>query len=121
MFILRIDQLIFKGSDNHTVGYRRNALRFLTGSDAKDDKYDISQVISANSGNFKWVVADTYENALLIMRDQLTNYIGTISWLNADLNDFYFTELHTEDSNGQFWAPCKSFGYTYRVSDLKRS
>ena len=117
MFILKVGSIIFKGSDNHTVGYRNKVIEYLTGGGDANVGYDITKKM--DDGTFKWVVAETFDEAIEKMCEQLKADIGRVSWLNPDLNDFYFTACCEETAaNGQFWPPTSgNHKGRYRISD----
>lgn len=116
MVILKLSNIIFRGSDDHTVGYRKKVVEYLAPDKEKDDKFDI--VRPMREGQFKWVADSTFQGALELMRKQVASHLSTISWLKANLNDFYFDIVYENVENGLFWTPSTSNGRSYRVSDL---
>ena len=117
MIILRLNSIAFRGSDDHTVGYRKKVLEFLSTDKENDSQFDI--IREMREGQFKWVADSTFPGALELMRKQIAAHLNTISWLKADLNDFYFDIEYENVENGMFWVPNVSDGRRYRVSDLK--
>ena len=117
MFIVKVSNIIFKGNDSHTVGYRNKAIEYLTGDRNAQVGYDV--VKKMEDGTVKWVAAETFEDAIKKMSIQLKNDIGRVSWLKADLDDFYFTACCEEiAADGQFWPPSSTNPKgRYRVSD----
>lgn len=118
MIVLKITTLGFEGSDDHTVGYRRKVTQYLLGAGAMPSTLSFEKDMSSND-NFKMSVGERIEDARENMRAQVAHHLSTISWLNADLNDFYFEAVHSEVKDGLFLFPSGKGTRAYRVSDGK--
>jgi len=94
----------------YEVGYHDAALELLGHKEVK----------KVGEGNFKYIVADSFEEAKEIMRRQIADYLKRVNWLNANLDDFWFSELHSEIEDGLCWSPSATYCHKYRVSDLKK-
>ena len=90
MVILKLNELGYTEKSSHSVGYSRTMIQFLSGG------------------------------TMELMRKQIAGYISKISWLNADLNDLYFTELHSDVKGGYFWRPSGTFCMCYSVATGER-
>ena len=117
MIVLEISSIIFRGSDDHTVGYRKKVFEYLSGNKENDNCTNIER--SMRDVPYKMVVAATREEAYRIMRKQVADTILAAAWMNPNLNDFYFDVLYADIKDGLFWRPAASDGKLYRVSDLK--
>ena len=117
MFILKMTCLGFRGTEDHTVGYRRKAAQLL-GHTPPPAALSFSMDTN-NSHDFKLAVGDTVGEALEIIRGQVAKHIGTIGWLNADLNDFFFEVATSDVKDGLFWSPGGRGTRAYRVSDCE--
>lgn len=115
MVILKLNELGYMEKSSHSVGYSRVMIQFLSGGTMeKRESYPI------NEGTFKWVIANNHAEAVELMRKQIAEYISKISWLNADLNDLYFTELHSGVEGGYFWRPNGTYCAHYSVATGER-
>jgi len=117
MVICKLTCIGFKGSDDHTVGYRKKATQFLTGSSEPSIQFDIERDIEDKNGNFKLTVGERVEDARETMRQQLAQYIGTVSYLEANLDDFYFEVVTSDVKDGMFWLPGGQGTRQYLVSN----
>lgn len=120
MVIIKATQLGFSPNSNHTVGYARSACNFINGgsTNAEGNFYE-DATTSELSGTFQLVVAEDFTKGIEIMRAQIADYLSGISWLNANLDDFFFTEAHSDIENNLCWQPNGTYCHIYRVSDLK--
>ena len=129
MVILKLKTLGYiPNPDKHTVRYKENLIRFLSGDGRGEDQ---RTDFAVNEGTCKWVIAPTFEIAIELMRSQVADYVSKVGWLFADLNDIYFTESHSDvelnfnlcDSKseavdrGYFWTPCGTHCDKHRLSD----
>lgn len=116
MIVLKLNELGYIEKSSHSVGYSKTAIQFLSaGTMERRETYPI------NDGTFKWVIAETHEEAVKLMREQVANYISKISWLKADLNDFFFTELHSDVKDGLFWRPNGTYCFKYNLGNGAKS
>lgn len=109
--IMKCSELGFKKKGSHTCEYAERMLNWINPSTSGSSTRYIE-------GTFKWVVADTYDEALKLMQNQIIDYVSRISWLKADINDLWFYVMHDEVKDGMFWKPCGSYCTYYRLSDL---
>lgn len=112
MIIMRCSEVGFKKKGTHTCEYADRMMNWIGGG--KD-----ATRTGNTEGTFKWVVADSYKEALVIMQKQVLDYVSNIGWLKADPEDLWFYVQHEEVKDGMFWKPCSSYCLYYRLSDLR--
>lgn len=116
MFIATITRIGFVENDDQTIGFQRRC-KINLGMNVEDGfgkKY-----CKVDSGSFKMVVKESFEDCLEHMQNTLQKRILRII-PNADLSDLYFTMAYQEtNSYGEFWNPSGNDLKRYRLSDLE--
>lgn len=107
MIVMRIGRLGFKRHGDMTLNQYETYKSFLGGEESR----------YINDGTFMYVIANSFEEALDKLHKQAADYVGNIGWLKANLDDFYFTEMHSDVGNGLFWLPNSTYCQEYRLSD----
>ncbi len=117
--IAKASELGFIPNEDMTLKYIKNASSFIT-TNTENEGQDITRPVYTQEleGNFKWVAADTLEEATKWLQQQFIEYLASISWLEANPEDFYFRVVYSEVECGFFWKPGTS-GRKYRLSDLE--
>ena len=116
MFIANITRFGFVENDNQTVGFQK-ICKMNFGMNVEDGfgkKY-----CKVDSGSFKMVVKESFEDCLEHMQKIIQKHILTVI-PNANLSDVYFTMAYQEtNSYGEFWNPSGNDLKRYRLSDLE--
>ena len=115
MVVAKIGYLRFKIKDSHTVGYLHNVRTFMNSGEASEAGSQITLPI--REGNFKWVMAETYEQAVEKLVAHASNGLSSIGWLEPNLEDFSIEVVHEDVfEDGYFWTPCKTDCRYYPLS-----
>lgn len=116
MFIVRISEIGFIVSDNHTVGYHRRIVRWIGGQSFTTSR-PISPITAVHA------IGRTFEDALEKVRVHFVKFIRDIPDLNVDPADLYFREMHCvfdeKLGEGLFLPPDETYYLKYRLSDGK--